>query len=94
MGGLTFDYQSPSPHFDRRKVKGRIGTLVELRKEHEAKATALELAAGGRLYNVVVDDEKIGKDLLNIPGIPKITLIPLNKINSRKMDPNVGVLAR
>jgi structural maintenance of chromosome 2 len=44
---------------------------------------ALEIAAGGKLYNVVVQYERIGKDLLEKGRLKKrVTIIPLNKINA------------
>ena len=54
------------------------------------KSTALEISAGGRLYNVVVQDEKIGKELLQNGKLKKrVTIIPLNKINAFKMSAQV-----
>ncbi|KAK0478715.1 condensin complex subunit SMC2 [Armillaria novae-zelandiae] len=80
LGGLDFEYQAP-PNFDRRNVKGRLATLVSLNKDNYNKAAALEATAGGRLYNVVVKDEKVGKDLLTNGNLrKKVTIIPLNKI--------------
>jgi structural maintenance of chromosome 2 len=67
-------------------VKGLVASLISLRKEDYNKSTALEITAGGRLYNVVVEDEKVGKDLLSKGQLKKrVTLIPLNKINATKM---------
>ena len=44
-------------------------------------AAALEVVAGGRLYQVVVDDEKTGKALLERGQLRRrVTLIPLNKV--------------
>ena len=54
------------------------------------KSTALEISAGGRLYNVVVQDEKVGKELLQNGKLKKrVTIIPLNKINAFKMPAQV-----
>ena len=52
LSGLDFQYQSPSRDFDRSKVKGLVATLIELDKANEKYSTALEVCAGGRLYNV------------------------------------------
>lgn len=52
LSGLDFQYQSPSGDFDRSKVKGLVATLIELDKANEKYSTALEVCAGGRLYNV------------------------------------------
>ena len=46
--------------------------------------TALEVAAGGKLYQVVVDSEVTGKALLQKGQLRKrVTLLPLSKIDSR-----------
>ncbi|KAF8907016.1 condensin complex subunit SMC2 [Gymnopilus junonius] len=67
---LNFDYEDPSPNFDRRK-------------EHFNKATALEIAGGGKLYNVVIEDEKVGKELIKNGHMRKrVTFIPLAKITA------------
>ena len=90
---LDFSYSDPHPNFDRSKVKGLVASLITLDSEHHNKATALEVAAGGRLYNVVVENEKIGKDLLTNGRLRKrVTIIPLNKINARTLSKQVGVL--
>ena len=50
-------------------------------------ATALEVTAGGRMFNVVVDDETTAKKLLERGQLTnRVTFIPLNKIQGRKMD--------
>ncbi|KAF9233061.1 condensin complex subunit SMC2 [Melanogaster broomeanus] len=83
LSNLSFDYTSPSPNFDRSKVKGLVATLTSIPSQHANKATALEIAAGGKLYNVVVEDERVGKDLLQNGKLKKrVTIIPLNKINA------------
>jgi len=57
--------------------------LITLDEQHHAKSTALEISAGAKLYNVVVENEQIGKDLLQNGKLKKrVTIIPLNKINS------------
>ena len=50
-------------------------------------AAALEVVAGGRLYQVVVDDEKTGKALLERGQLRRrVTLIPLNKVRAGRLD--------
>lgn len=86
---LDFNY-TPPPGFDTRKVKGLVASLLALKPEDHGKSTALEIAAGGKLYNVVVEDERVGKDLLERGGIKKrVTLIPLNKIRAFKLSAEV-----
>ncbi|KAL0580859.1 Structural maintenance of chromosomes protein 2 [Marasmius crinis-equi] len=59
LGNMDFDYQMPGPHFDQRKVKGRLGTLVSLKPENYEFANALEVTAGSKLHQVVVADETV-----------------------------------
>ena len=89
LSQLDFNY-TPPPGFDTRKVKGLVASLLALKPEDHGKSTALEIAAGGKLYNVVVEDERVGKDLLERGGIKKrVTLIPLNKIRAFKLSAEV-----
>lgn len=90
---LDFNYTSPSPNFDRSKVKGLVVSLITLDSTDYPKSTALEITAGGKLYNVVVQDEKVGKELLQHGRLKKrVTIIPLNKINAFKMSAQVHSL--
>ena len=63
---LDFNYTDPHPNFDRSKVKGLVAQLFTLNKDQLEAATALEICAGGRLYNVVVDSAEVGTQLLQI----------------------------
>jgi chromosome segregation ATPase len=90
MSSIDFTYSLPSPNFDRGKVKGLVATLISLKPEDYNKSTALEITAGAKLYNVVVQDEHVGKELLQNGKLKKrVTLIPLNKINAFKMSAQV-----
>ena len=81
---LRFDYKDPEKGFDRTRVKGMVGKLITVTKP--TFATALEVAAGGKLYQVVVDNEETGKALLTKGQLKKrVTLLPLSKIDSRTM---------
>ncbi|OAX39410.1 condensin complex subunit SMC2 [Rhizopogon vinicolor AM-OR11-026] len=83
LSSLTFEYSMPYANFDRTKVKGLVANLTSISPQHHNKSQALEIAAGGKLYNVVVEDEKVGKDLLQNGKLKKrVTIIPLNKINA------------
>jgi structural maintenance of chromosome 2 len=78
---IDFHYADPVPNFDRSKVKGLVAQLFTLDKQFSQAATALEICAGGRLYNVVVDNEVTGTQLLQGGRLRKrVTIIPLNKI--------------
>ena len=81
VANIDFTYADPSPNFNRSKVKGLVAQLFTLDKQKTAAATALEICAGGRLYNVVVDSVETGSQLLQNGRLRKrVTIIPLNKI--------------
>ncbi|KAF9962365.1 Structural maintenance of chromosomes protein 2 [Mortierella alpina] len=85
VSGLDFQYTSPSPNFDRSSVKGLVAELFTVHPENAKASTALEICAGGRLYNVVVDNEVVGSQLLQHGRLRKrVTIIPLNKISAFK----------
>ncbi|EDU44220.1 condensin subunit [Pyrenophora tritici-repentis Pt-1C-BFP] len=85
VANIDFSYSDPTPNFDRSRVKGLVAQLFTLEKEHTRAGTALEICAGGRLYNVVVDSAVTGKQLLENGRLKKrVTIIPLNKIAAFK----------
>ena len=85
VANIDFNYSDPVPNFDRSKVQGLVAQLFTLDKEHTTAGTALEICAGGRLYNVVVDSEVTGTQLLQRGKLRKrVTIIPLNKIAAFK----------
>lgn len=51
LSRVRFDYKDPEKGFDRAKVKGVVAKL--LRVKEPAAATALEVLAGGKLYQVI-----------------------------------------
>uniref|UniRef100_A0A2P2I6M3 Structural maintenance of chromosomes protein n=2 Tax=Hirondellea gigas TaxID=1518452 RepID=A0A2P2I6M3_9CRUS len=84
---LCFNYQDPERNFDRSQVKGLVCKLIKLREP--VTATALEVTAGGKLYNVIVNTEVVGKKLLQKGQLQtRVTIIPLNKITARPIDNN------
>lgn len=85
LAALDFEFNDPYKGFDRSKIKGLIANLIKIDEKHLQAAQALEICAGGRLYNVVVDDEDTGSALLQKAGLRKrVTIIPLTKIEARK----------
>ena len=81
VSNIDFSYENPTPGFDRSKVKGLVAQLFTLDKAKTQAGTALEICAGGRLYNVVVDSAETGTQLLQNGKLKKrVTIIPLNKI--------------
>ncbi|KAI5063026.1 hypothetical protein GOP47_0021573 [Adiantum capillus-veneris] len=81
LGNVNFQYNDPVKNFERSKVKGVVARLLHVKDV--SAVTALEVAAGGKLYNVVVDSEQTGKLLLERGNLRRrVTIIPLNKIES------------
>ena len=80
---VEFQYSDPEPNFDRSKVKGFVATLFSIPKEHRDKANALEICAGGKLFQVLVENNDVGTKLLKKGKLAKrVTIIPLNQLNS------------
>lgn len=79
---VSFKYSDPTPNFDRSKVKGLVAELIRLDSQVASKySSALEIAAGGKLYNVVVESDVVAGQLLDKGKLQKrVTIIPLNKI--------------
>ncbi|XP_063962913.1 structural maintenance of chromosomes protein 2-like [Lytechinus pictus] len=81
---LQFEYKDPEKNFDRSKVHGLVARLVKVKDVKYA--TSLEVTAGRKLYNVVVDSEQTGKKLLQKGELKRrYTIIPLNKIAARSI---------
>ncbi|KGL72685.1 Structural maintenance of chromosomes protein 2, partial [Tinamus guttatus] len=79
---LNFEYRDPEKYWDRTLVKGLVASLIIVKDISTAKA--LEVVAGGKLYNIVVDTEATGKKLLENGGLKRrYTVIPLNRISAR-----------
>ena len=94
MSNIDFNYSDPSPNFDRAKVKGLVAQLFTMDRQHSRAAMALEVCAGGRLYNVVVDNAETGTQLLQKGKLKKrVTIIPLNKIAALRASAEVGFKA-
>ena len=82
----------PLPGFNTWRVKGLVTLLLVLMPEDHGKSMALKITAGGKLHNVVVEDEHIGK-VLKHSGIKKcVTLISLNKILAFNISTEVRVI--
>ena len=95
VANVDFSYSDPSPDFDRSRVKGLVAQLFSLDKDQTRAGTALEICAGGRLYNVVVDSAETGTQLLQNGKLRKrVTIIPLNKIAAFKASADKVVAAQ
>ncbi|XP_063934189.1 structural maintenance of chromosomes protein 2-like isoform X2 [Zophobas morio] len=79
LGALHFTYTPPSATFDHLCVKGMVARLIHV--PSSTYCTALEVAAGGRLYHVVVDTQHAAAQLLARGNLKRrVTIIPLDKI--------------
>ena len=79
---LNFDYNTPMPNFSHESVKGVLAKLFEVPKNEYQ--LAIEVAAGGKLFNVVVDSDQTAEILLKHGQLRnRVTFIPLNKISGR-----------
>ena len=87
-GRLAFNYSDPVRGFDRSKVKGLVARLIDVKLPKYS--TALEVVAGGKLYQVVVDEAITGKALLNNGKLQRrVTIIPLDKIVPRRVSSSI-----
>ncbi|XP_044253418.1 structural maintenance of chromosomes protein 2 [Tribolium madens] len=83
-----FRYRDPEPNFNKKSVMGVVCRLFKVKDE--TACYAVEMAAGGRLYNVVIDSDITGKKLLKHGDLQqRRTFIPLNKIQVNKMSNSV-----
>ncbi|KAI9160747.1 hypothetical protein LWI28_011174 [Acer negundo] len=88
LANVQFSYRDPVKNFDRSKVKGVVAKLIKVK--NSSTMTALEVTAGGKLYNVIVDTENTGKQLLQHGDLRRrVTIIPLNKIQPHTVPPRV-----
>ncbi|XP_076168763.1 structural maintenance of chromosomes 2 [Ptiloglossa arizonensis] len=89
---IRFEYKKPEPNFNPNSVKGVVCKLITVKDKRAAYA--LDVAAGGKLYNVVVDTETTSKKLLKHGQLQqRVTIIPLNKVGGRTMDNQIIHLA-
>ncbi|CAH8560447.1 unnamed protein product [Heterobilharzia americana] len=77
---LLFEPTDPEPNFDKRRVHGPVAKLFRVKEFKHI--IALEIIAGNKLQNIVVDTEHTGKSLLARGQLrQRITILPLNKIH-------------
>lgn len=90
---LHFEFKDPERGFDRSKVKGLVATLITV--SNPRNATAVEVAAGGKLYQVVVDTEVTSKQIVQKGQLrTRMTFLPLNKMNARCVSESTIALAK
>jgi structural maintenance of chromosome 2 len=85
LSQVGFNY-TPQLGFDTRKVKDLVASLLALKPEDHGKSTALEITAGGKLYNAVVENECVGKSLLEQGRIKKRVTHPTQQQDSCYQD--------
>lgn len=90
---LFFRYNDPRPNFDRSKVHGLICRLfkpIDFRFE-----LALSILAGNKLSYIVVEDDTVSKDILETNKFSnRMNFIPLSKIKSDSLPPNIVRIAQ
>ncbi|NXF41408.1 SMC2 protein, partial [Nyctibius bracteatus] len=90
---LQFEYKDPEKNWNPNHVKGPVVSLITVKDPSKAKA--LEVVAGGKLYNIIVDTEVTGKKLLEKGELKRrYTIIPLNKISARCVGEDTVKLAQ
>nr|GEX36859.1 structural maintenance of chromosomes protein 2 [Tanacetum cinerariifolium] len=88
LGNLKFSYHDLVKKFDRLKVKGLVGELTKVK--NNSTLTALEVCAGGKLFNIVVDNENTAQQIIESRDLRgRVTTIPLNRIKSKHVHPHV-----
>ncbi|KAL6579103.1 hypothetical protein OROMI_009319 [Orobanche minor] len=88
VSNVNFSYRDPVKNFDRSKVKGVVARLIKVKAS--SAMTALEVTAGGKLFNAIVDTESTGKQLLQNGDLRRrVTIIPLNKIQAHRLPARV-----
>ncbi|KAG0478455.1 hypothetical protein HPP92_013174 [Vanilla planifolia] len=70
VSNVQFNFRDPVPNFDRSKVKGVIAKLITVKDM--STMTALEVAAGGKLFNVVVDNENTGSSCFRMVTLRRV----------------------
>jgi chromosome segregation protein len=68
---------------DRGEMKGIHGTIAELADVDPKYEVALNVAAGGRMQSIVVDDDQVASDAINYlkrNDLGRATFLPLNKM--------------
>ncbi|MFW9800341.1 MAG: chromosome segregation protein SMC [Candidatus Thorarchaeota archaeon] len=72
---------------DSGTMGGIFGTVAELGKIDPEYATAMEVAGGNRLSNIVVEDDEVATKCVNVLKIEKVgraSFIPLNRISTKR----------
>ncbi len=72
---------------DKGEIRGIIGTIGELGNVPQEYSTALEVAAGGRISSIVVEDDEVVSrciERLKRKKMGRATFLPLSKLSTRR----------
>jgi structural maintenance of chromosome 2 len=84
-GKFEFRYSDPTQNWDRSRVKGFIANNVSVKDPKYSRA--LSTIIGGSWRNVITDNDETAKLILERGKLEsRVTIIPLNKIQSRYID--------
>jgi chromosome segregation protein len=75
---------------DKGEIRGIYGTIGELGKVKEQYNLALEVAAGGRVSALIVEDDSVAAqciERLKKKKLGRATFLPLNKVKGKKPGP-------
>lgn len=79
----------------KEKIKGIYGTVSELGKANSEYSQALEVAAGNRIFSIVVEDDKIAAQCikhLKEKQLGTVRFLPLNKIKPVNPPENINAI--
>lgn len=92
---LDFQYDHKNVNFEPQFIKGVAATLFDINEINMDKAQALQVCAGGKLFNIVVENDSVAADLLENGDLKKrVTIIPLNKISARTIKHDIIAKAK
>jgi structural maintenance of chromosome 3 (chondroitin sulfate proteoglycan 6) len=77
---------------DEHKISGVYGPLIELLETDDVYTTAVEVAAGPQLFNIVVDTDETASKILEIMRQEKagrVTFVPLNQLVVKNPSANI-----
>lgn len=63
-------------------IKGRVAHIFRVLEEHQSKCLALEVCAGAGIWSLVVNNEKVGAEVLK-KARKRMTVLPLNRMRSQ-----------
>ncbi len=81
------EYSSSDPSA-KRKIVGVLGDLISVDKEYE---TAIEIALGNSIHNIVTKTEEDASDLIKVlkeNRLGRVTFLPIENIRSRDLERN------